>query len=143
MKTLRELRKSRRLTMGKLASMSGVSAKTISLYEATPPKRPSRKVISKLAGALDVSPDELLGTIVQETRTKGSEKDMIQGEESIQLDEIHVSRILSLIDREVSELQQLMVDCAALCEDNPALARNIDYISADIDLLMSIKSRFL
>jgi transcriptional regulator with XRE-family HTH domain len=49
--TFKELRKSKGLTMGKLAEKSGVSAKTISLYEQSPPSRPGKKVMSKISGA--------------------------------------------------------------------------------------------
>nr|HPL88421.1 helix-turn-helix transcriptional regulator [Deltaproteobacteria bacterium] len=44
MNDLRSIRKSKGLTMEQLANLSGVSSKTISLYEHTPPRRPSRKV---------------------------------------------------------------------------------------------------
>ncbi|HDP25982.1 MAG TPA: XRE family transcriptional regulator [Deltaproteobacteria bacterium] len=141
-KSLRELRKAKGLTMEQLASISGVSLKTISLYEHTPPRRPGRKVISKLSDAFEMSPEELLEIL---SSRKGGSSDYESGsdeQESILIEEIHVSRLLSLIDREISELRHLMVECASLSEGNPALARNCDYISADIDLLMSLRERF-
>jgi transcriptional regulator with XRE-family HTH domain len=54
-KTLKELRKSKGLTMGKLAELCGISAKTISLYEHSPQVRPSKKVVGKLSDAHNIS----------------------------------------------------------------------------------------
>ena len=38
--------------MSMLAELSGISAKTISLYEQAPPARPSKKVVGKLAQSM-------------------------------------------------------------------------------------------
>jgi transcriptional regulator with XRE-family HTH domain len=54
-KTLKDPRKSKGLTMGKLVELSGISAKTISLHEQTPQARPSKEVVGKLSDALDIS----------------------------------------------------------------------------------------
>ena len=40
--------------MEQLATASGVSSKTISLYEHTPPKRPSRKVVDEGEAHLEI-----------------------------------------------------------------------------------------
>ena len=40
--------------MGMLAELSGISAKTISLYEQAPPAWPSKKVVGKLALSMRV-----------------------------------------------------------------------------------------
>ena len=143
MKNLKDVRKAKGLTMEKLASMSGVSLKTISLYEHTPPKRPGRTVIAKLSDALEISPEELLEILTSGSSGQSAQEGAPGDEESIMLEEMHVSRLLSLIDREISELRHLILDCASLAEENPALTRNIDYIAADIDLLMSLKARLL
>jgi transcriptional regulator with XRE-family HTH domain len=139
--TLKELRKSKGFTMGKLAELSGVSAKTISLYEQSPPSRPSRKALSKISGALGVTSEELRTSLFPEKkRTKGRSPEM--PEENIMLEETHVSRILRLLDKEVEELRYLMVDCANLADEHQALKMCVDTVSADIELLTQIKGCF-
>jgi transcriptional regulator with XRE-family HTH domain len=139
-KTLKELRKSKKLTMGKLAELSGVSAKTISQYEQSPPVRPSRKVVGKISDALAIDTQELLSYLSPQKRRKGAKDD--EGSDSIMLEDSHVIRLLRLLDKEMEELQYLMVDCANLAEDHPALSMCIDTVSADIALLTEIKGRF-
>jgi len=127
--------------MEQLAEKSGVSSKTVSLYECTPPKRPSRKVIDKISRALDVSPDALLSMIgPKEKVSRGAE--LHAAEETVELPDAHVARVLGLIDKEIMELQYLMIEAASLAGEHPSLARSIDYLSADIDLLTEIKERF-
>jgi transcriptional regulator with XRE-family HTH domain len=139
--SLRELRKSKGLTMGKLAELSGVSAKTISMYEQSPPSRPSRKALSKISDALGISIDELRATLFPEKkRSKGRVPEI--SEENILLDELHVNRILRLLDKEIEELRYLMVDCGNLAEDHPSLKRCMEAVGADIELLTQIKGRF-
>lgn len=138
---LRELRKSKGLTMGKLAELSGVSAKTISLYEQSPPARPNRKALSKISGALGIGIDELKTRLFPEKK-KARSRNSALPDESITLDEIHVNRILRLVDKEIEELRYLLVDCGNLAEDHPALKKCMDTVSADIELLTQIKGRF-
>jgi transcriptional regulator with XRE-family HTH domain len=139
--SLRELRKAKGLTMGKLAELSGVSAKTISMYEQSPPARPSRNALSKISGALGIDIEELRAKLFPERkRSKGRTPDV--PEENILLDEIHVNRILRLLDKEIEELRYLLVDCGNLAEDHPALKMCMDAVSADIELLTQIKGRF-
>ena len=141
-KTFKELRKSKGLTMGKLAELSGVSAKTISVYEQDPPARPSRKAIGKLSGALRISPEELTAYIYpSKKRTRSRDNIMLQG--NIMLDEIHVNRLLRLIDKEVEELRYVLLEGVELTDDYPAVGRCIDLVSSDIELLSEIKGRFL
>jgi transcriptional regulator with XRE-family HTH domain len=139
--TLKELRKSKGLTMGKLAELSGVSAKTISLYEQSPPARPSKKALSKISSALGISPEDLRATLFPEKRRAKGRPAGIP-EENIMLDESHVTRLLRLLDKEIEELRYLMVDCANLAEEHPAMNMCLDAVSADIDLLTQIKGRF-
>jgi len=138
--SLRELRRSKGLTMGKLAKLSGVSAKTISMYEQSPPARPSRKALSKISEALGIGIYELREKLLPEKRKT---KDRIEvPEENIQLDDIHVNRILRLLDKEIEELRYLMVDCGNLAEDHPSLKMCMEAVGADIELLTQIKGRF-
>jgi transcriptional regulator with XRE-family HTH domain len=139
--TLKELRKSKGLTMGKLAELSGVSAKTISLYEQSPPARPSKKALSKISSVLGISAEVLRSTIFPEKkRAKGKGAEI--PEDDIMLEETHVNRLLRLLDKEIEELRYLMVDCANLAEEHQALNMCVDTVSADIELLTQIKGRF-
>jgi transcriptional regulator with XRE-family HTH domain len=137
---LRSIRKTRGMTMEQLASASGVSSKTISLYEHTPPKRPSRKVVDKLSQALDISSDVLLGSI-------GSKAKPLQAvplecpEETIELEDFQVARIMVLVEKELQGLHQMVIESASLAEDYPVVARSIEYLSHDIDLLNEIRQK--
>lgn len=131
------------LTMEQLAKQSGISSKTISLYELNPPGRPSQKVVQGLCRALEIGPDNLLELI-------GSIKGPAEGagihaphEDVMELTDVHISRILALIDKEILELQHLMTECASFTDDHPAMMKNIDYIAADIDLLVDMKNRLI
>jgi transcriptional regulator with XRE-family HTH domain len=137
---LRSIRKSKGLTMEQLANLSGVSSKTISLYEHTPPRRPSRKVVDKLSKTLEISPDKLLGAIGSKGRAQagaGQEK----FEEAIELSDAHVVRILGLIEKEVAELQHLLVESASLAGEHPVLSRSVEYLANDIDILNEIRQK--
>ncbi len=141
MNDLRSIRKSKGLTMEQLANLSGVSSKTISLYEHTPPKRPSRKVVDKLSKTLEISPEKLLGAIGAGGKAPaGAGQEGL--EETIELDDAHVVRILGLIEKEVRELQNLMIESASLANEHPALERSIEYLAGEIDLLTKIRKRF-
>jgi len=140
-KTLKELRKTKGLTMGKLSELSGVSAKTISLYEQSPPVRPSKKVVGKLSEALEIGPDELL-TYLSPAKKRARARVEEEPEGNIMLEENHVARLIRLLDKEIEELRYLLVDCADLSEEHPALGKCIDTVDADIDLLSEIKGRF-
>ena len=142
MNDLRSIRKSKGLTMEQLANLSGVSSKTISLYEHTPPRRPSRKVVDKLSQTLEISPDKLLDAIGAGGKAPaGIEQEGM--EETIELNDAHVVRILGLIEKEVSELQHLMIESASLAGEHPALERSIEYLAGEIDLLTEIRQRFV
>ena len=52
MNGIKEIRKAKGLTLETLSKECGVSAKTILQYEHEPPKRPSRKVVDKLAATI-------------------------------------------------------------------------------------------
>jgi transcriptional regulator with XRE-family HTH domain len=127
--------------MEQLANKSGVSSKTISLYEQTPPKRPSRKVVGRLSQALDISPDILLEAIGSKGRSKKGGLKEIFGM-AIELSDIQVVRILGLVEKEIQDLQYLMIETASLADEHPSLARSVEYLAADIDLLTGIKQRF-
>jgi len=60
-KNLREIRKKKGYTQTKLAELSGVSQRAIGHYEKHA-KRPTVEKVTKLADALSVSVDELMGT---------------------------------------------------------------------------------
>jgi transcriptional regulator with XRE-family HTH domain len=126
--------------MEQLASASGVSSKTISLYEHTPPKRPSRKVVDKLSQALDLSADVLLGTIG--TKTRHPKEALPEAhEEAIELEDFHVARIMVLVERELQELHQTVIEAASVADDHPAVAKSIEYLTSDIDLLYEIRHK--
>jgi len=141
-KTFKELRKSKGLTMGRLAELSGVSAKTVSVYEQEPPARPSRKVLGKLAEALKVDTDELTACIYPGRKRSGARgRQDIDG--NIMLEEIHVNRLLRLIDKELDELRYVLLDGAELSEDYPAVGKCMDMVASDMELLAEVKDRFL
>jgi transcriptional regulator with XRE-family HTH domain len=141
-KTFKELRKSKGLTMGRLAELSGVSAKTVSVYEQEPPARPSRKVVGKLSGALKINPDELMACIYPSKKGAG-----VRGhettEDNIMLEERHVNRLIRLIDKELEELRYILLESVELTEDYPSISKCMDMIGSDIELLSEIKGRFL
>ncbi len=124
-----------------LANKSGVSSKTISLYEQTPPLRPSKKVVGRLSQALDISPDILLEAIGSKGRSKKEGLKEIFGMR-VELSDVQVVRILGLVEKEIQDLQHLMIESASLADKHPSLARNVEYLAADIDLLTGIKKGF-
>jgi transcriptional regulator with XRE-family HTH domain len=138
---LRSIRKSKGLTMEQLANKSGVSSKTISLYEQTPPLRPSKKVVGRLSQALGISPDILLEAIGSKGRSKKGGLQEIFGT-AIELSDVQVVRILGLVEKEIQDLQNLMIETASLADKHPPLARSVEYIAADIDLLNGIRKVF-
>jgi transcriptional regulator with XRE-family HTH domain len=127
--------------MGKLAELSGVSAKTVSQYEQDPPGRPSRKVLDKISAALKVSTDELMACVYPALKGPGAQG-ATEAQGTIMLEEEHVNRVLRLIDKEIEELRFSLMDGAELAGEYPSLARCMDMISRDIDLLMDIRDRF-
>jgi len=130
-------------TMEQLAKKSGISSKTISLYELNPPGRPSQKVVQGLCNALEISPENLQELIgMKSAPAKGVGMDG-PPEVITELTEVHISRILALINKEIVELQHLMTECASFTEDHPAMMKNIDYIDNDIDLLVDITNRLM
>jgi transcriptional regulator with XRE-family HTH domain len=141
-KTFKELRKSKGLTMGRLAELSGVSAKTVSVYEQEPPARPSRKVVGKLSGALKINPEELMACIYPAKKGAG-----VRGggttEDNIMLEEMHVNRLIRLIDKELEELRYILLEGVELTEDYPSISKCMDMVASDIELLSEIKGRFL
>ncbi len=141
MKTLKELRKSKGLTMGKLAELSGVSAKTVSQYEQDPPGRPSRKVLDKLSSALKVSADDLMACVYPAHKGPVARGDS-EAAGTIMLEEEHVNRVLRLIDKELEDLRFTLMDGAELAGEYPSLARCMDMVSSDIELLVDIRGRF-
>lgn len=60
MKQLRAIRKRMNMTQQQLADVLGVSRTTVTMWE-TSPSMPSARMLVKLADALDVTVDELLG----------------------------------------------------------------------------------
>ncbi len=140
---LKQLRKMKGLTLEQLAKLSGVSSKSISLYEHTPPGRPSGKVVQGLSRALEISPEELLMVIGIPGKDQGAPgRGMVEApEDVIELEEAHVSRLTALVEKEIVELQHLLMECASFAEDHPALLKSLEYISADIDFLAEIKKK--
>ncbi len=140
MNDLRGVRKSKGMTMEQLAKKSGVSAKTISLYETTPPKRPSQKVMGRISSALGISSDALLGAIgLKKKPAKGAA--VMDVPDAIELSDHQVVRIQVLIDKELQELHMMMIETASLAEEIPAMAKSMEYLSNDIDLLTDIRQR--
>lgn len=140
MNDLRSIRKTRGLTMEQLASASGVSSKTISLYEHTPPKRPSRKVVDKLSQVLDISPDALLDTLGSGGMPGAGPCPLDPGE-AIELEDFEVTRVMVLVEKELQGLHQLVIESASLADDWPAAAKSMEYLSGDIDLLIGIRRK--
>jgi transcriptional regulator with XRE-family HTH domain len=141
-KTFKELRKSKGLTMGRLAELSGVSAKTVSVYEQEPPARPSRKVVGKLSDALKINPEELMACIYPTKKRSGVRAgETIEG--NIMLEEMHVNRLVRLIDKELEELRYILLEGIELTEDYPSIGKCMDMVGSDIELLSEIKGRFL
>ena len=143
-KTLKDLRKAKKLTMGRLAELSGVSAKTISQYEKNPPARPSRKALGKIAEALGIGVEELTACIYPSKSSPKTSSAGIEGEAGVlMLDDAHVDRLLRLIDKKIEELRFILLDSAELAAEYPSLARYLTMVGEDIDLLLDIKGRFL
>jgi len=140
--TFKELRKSKGLTMGKLAEKSGVSAKTISQYEQSPPSRPGKKVLGKISGALGISAEELKSILYPEKKRPKGRPERVPEETGV-LEEAHVIRIVRLIDKEIEELRYLLVDCANLASEHQALNQCMDSVQADIEILTQIKGTLL
>jgi len=141
-KTFKELRKAKGLTMGALADLSGVSAKTVSVYEQEPPARPSRKVVGKLSEALKVKPEELMACIYPAKKGAGAQGGEFS-EDNIMLEEMHVNRLVRLIDKELEELRYILLEGIELTEDYPSIGKCMDMVGSDIELLSEIKGRFL
>jgi hypothetical protein len=59
------------------------------------------------------------------------------------LEEIHVNRLLRLIDKELEELRYVLLEGVELTEDYPAISRCMEMVGSDIELLSELKSRFL
>jgi transcriptional regulator with XRE-family HTH domain len=142
MKTFKELRKSKGLTMGSLAELSGVSAKTVSVYEQEPPARPSRKVVGKLSEALKIKPEELMACIYPAKKGTGV-RGNVTTEDNIMLEEMHVNRLVRLIDKELEELRYILLESVELTDDYPSIGKCMDMVAFDIELLSEIKGRFL
>ena len=142
MKTFKELRKSKGLTMGSLAELSGVSAKTVSVYEQEPPARPSRKVVGKLSEALKIKPEELMACIYPAKKGTGV-RGSVTTEDNIMLEEMHVNRLVRLIDKELEELRYILLESVELADDYPSIGKCMDMVAFDIELLSEIKGRFL
>lgn len=140
MNDLRSIRKTRGLTMEQLASASGVSSKTISLYEHTPPKRPSRKVVDKLSQVLDISPDALLDTFGSRGKP-GADPCRSDPGEAIELEDFEVARVMVLVEKELQGLHRLVIESVSLADDWPAAAKSMEYLSGDIDLLIGIRQK--
>ncbi len=142
-KTLKDLRKEKGLTIGRLAEISGVSAKTISQYEKNPPSRPSRKALAKIGNALGISPGELEEKIYSAGAGSAAGTWGQAEQELLTLEDRHVERLIRLIDKEIEELRYILLDTAELADDHPPLGRFMAMVGEDIDLLMDIKTRFL
>jgi transcriptional regulator with XRE-family HTH domain len=141
-KTFKELRKSKGLTMGALAELSGVSAKTVSVYEQEPPARPSKKVVGKLSVALKIKTEELMACMYPSKKGAGVRGGEIT-EGNIMLEEMHVNRLVRLIDKELEELRYILLEGVELTEDYPSIGKCMDMVGSDIELLSEIKGRFL
>ena len=138
MNSIKEIRKARGLTLETLSKQCGVSAKTILQYEHKPPKRPSRKVVDKLSQGLGISAEDLLHII----QTPGHGMGVLGEQGVIELSDAHMAKILGLVEKEIRELQLLLLEYADIQSQHPALAKAMDYISADINLLTEIQGFF-
>jgi hypothetical protein len=59
------------------------------------------------------------------------------------LEEIHVNRLIRLIDKELEELRYILLEGVELTEDYPSIGKCMDMVGSDIELLSEIKDRFL
>jgi transcriptional regulator with XRE-family HTH domain len=137
-KSIKEIRKAKGLTLETLSKACGVSAKTILQYEHEPPKRPSRKVVDKLSHGLGISAEEMLQII--QAPGHGMSQDGAQ--DTIELSDAHMAKVVSLVEKEIRELQLLLLEYADIQSQHPALAKAMDYISDDINLLTEIQGFF-
>ncbi|MCH3962651.1 MAG: helix-turn-helix domain-containing protein [Clostridium sp.] len=67
---LRKLRQKYKLSINKLATLSGINKSTISEIENEKISNPSRNTLEKLSSALKISVDDLLGNIKKEEAEK-------------------------------------------------------------------------
>jgi hypothetical protein len=59
------------------------------------------------------------------------------------LEEMHVNRLIRLIDKELEELRYILLEGVELTEDYPSISKCMDMVASDIELLSEIKGRFL
>lgn len=140
MNDLTQLRKSKGFTMQTLAKKSGISANTISTYETTPPKRPRKKVMEKIATALDVPTEELSGKLMPGEKPSKASKQGISSD-TIELNEIDIARIISLIDQEVLNLHHFVIESSQVEISNPVLVKSLEYFSKEIEALTNLKEK--
>lgn len=137
--TLKELRKEKKLTIGSLAKLAGISSKTMSDLEKNP-KKARAATFGKVAGALGITEEELRALVLPPKRKRagaGEVEDVAEG--SIALDDVHVNRIIRLIDDELAGLHHELLDGLEALDSFPAVGRYLDMLNADVDLLIEIK----
>jgi transcriptional regulator with XRE-family HTH domain len=137
--TLKDLRKSKKMTIGKLAELSGVSAKTVSDLEKDPSRKTRDKTLGKMAEALGISAHKLTDLVYSSEKKRVKGDAGASGEENIVLDDVHVNRILRLIDNELDENRNTLMEGMELVDDYPAMAKLMNMLTEDVDLLLNIK----
>ncbi|HPA08557.1 MAG TPA: helix-turn-helix transcriptional regulator [Methanoregulaceae archaeon] len=138
--TLRDLRKSKGLSLGKLAELAGLSQKTVSDLEKKPPQKPRMKTLGKVADALGITADDLQGIVYPPKKKRGRGEQLeMPGEGSIFMTDVHVNRILRLIDNELEGLSQTLLEGLELVDDYPSIGRYMNMVTEDVDLLLEIK----
>jgi transcriptional regulator with XRE-family HTH domain len=110
-KNLQEIRKKKGLTQAQLANITGLSRRMIGHYE-TMVKRPSLDNVIKIANALDVSIDELLGISKTSSKLKEPEISYNTMKKASVIDKLPVKdqeKIFSLIN-ELAKKNKLKKD---------------------------------
>jgi len=128
------------LSLGKLAELAGLSQKTVSDLEKKPPQKPRLKTLGKLADALGITADDLQGIVYPPKKKRGRGEQLeMPGEGSIFMTDVHVNRILRLIDNELEGLSQTLLEGLELVDDYPSIGRYMNMVTEDVDLLLEIK----
>ena len=140
MNQISTIRKSKGLTMGKLAEITGVSPKTISTYETTPPSRPRKNVLEKISHALGVPVDDLI-TNGKKGRKSPAQEPVIKETKLHELTKSELDHLRLLVNNEMKVIQQLIIETAQVADSHPALNKSMDIFSGVMDRLKSISDK--
>lgn len=128
--------------MGWRAELSGVSVKTVSHYVQDSPGRPRWKTLGETSEAIGAGIGELTAAVYPPRRSPATPGGA-GPDETIVLEESHISRMVRRIDKELEELRHILMDTAELADDYPAPAQSMGMIHNDFDQLTKIKDILL